>query len=435
MKTASSDLKREVSSWAGSAWKAFRSRLGGQESTDSDAQDKSSQLVPSVGVSGGKGWGRRGGWHGCRVQIASEDHPNQLALLHQDRVPESEAAPTFGALNGGLRVDYVLQEDPLDLINEQLFSLRSHNCYWWVEGGRCGAVRPGKASLLALFSSSAPGPRSMQDVRGHGAFCADAPLHGRATCRHRCAVELSESFADVFAHRRPVCISRTQPRSSHHPCDCHLAFQMRCEDGLYRVTARLGHLGTTVRSNMAMTQIQNFSSPKWRTCRSSTAALSSWLRRPRRWRAPTRTRICAGLLCSGGAKGGGQVAPSRAAVVVVGWRLQWTGNSCGRPWATCAAAAAARWRIHTKAPLVPCAEPSLPPARRLRADAACAACASRNALPPVGALPAPSLPCPRDALRPTILLAACGHATATRLHKCTVPCEPHTRSASTRRMP
>ncbi|KAG6465411.1 hypothetical protein O3G_MSEX015136 [Manduca sexta] len=35
-----------------------------------------------------------------------------------------------GRLNGGRRVDYVLQEAPLELINEYLFAMRSHVGYW-----------------------------------------------------------------------------------------------------------------------------------------------------------------------------------------------------------------------------------------------------------------------------------------------------------------
>ncbi|XP_008214633.1 SEC23-interacting protein isoform X2 [Nasonia vitripennis] len=35
-----------------------------------------------------------------------------------------------GKLNGGRRIDYVLQEAPLEYINEYLFALTSHVCYW-----------------------------------------------------------------------------------------------------------------------------------------------------------------------------------------------------------------------------------------------------------------------------------------------------------------
>lgn len=36
----------------------------------------------------------------------------------------------IGKLNGGRRVDYVLQEAPFEYINEYIFALTSHVCYW-----------------------------------------------------------------------------------------------------------------------------------------------------------------------------------------------------------------------------------------------------------------------------------------------------------------
>ena len=34
-------------------------------------------------------------------------------------------------LNGGRRIDYVLQEAPIECFNEYLFAIQSHLCYWW----------------------------------------------------------------------------------------------------------------------------------------------------------------------------------------------------------------------------------------------------------------------------------------------------------------
>lgn len=36
----------------------------------------------------------------------------------------------IGQLNGGRRIDYVLQEKPIESFNEYLFALGSHACYW-----------------------------------------------------------------------------------------------------------------------------------------------------------------------------------------------------------------------------------------------------------------------------------------------------------------
>ena len=38
----------------------------------------------------------------------------------------------MGQLNEGHRVDYVLQEGPLESFNDYLFALASHSCYWLV---------------------------------------------------------------------------------------------------------------------------------------------------------------------------------------------------------------------------------------------------------------------------------------------------------------
>ena len=35
-----------------------------------------------------------------------------------------------GSLNQGRRVDYVLQEKPIESFNDYLFALGSHMCYW-----------------------------------------------------------------------------------------------------------------------------------------------------------------------------------------------------------------------------------------------------------------------------------------------------------------
>lgn len=37
----------------------------------------------------------------------------------------------MGMLNRGNRIDYVLQEKPIESFNEYLFALQSHLCYWY----------------------------------------------------------------------------------------------------------------------------------------------------------------------------------------------------------------------------------------------------------------------------------------------------------------
>ncbi|CAN9500077.1 unnamed protein product [Ophioblennius macclurei] len=43
---------------------------------------------------------------------------------------EEEPQVKVGMLNGGNRIDYVLQEKPIESFNEYLFALQSHLCYW-----------------------------------------------------------------------------------------------------------------------------------------------------------------------------------------------------------------------------------------------------------------------------------------------------------------
>uniref|UniRef100_F6TPA1 SEC23 interacting protein n=1 Tax=Xenopus tropicalis TaxID=8364 RepID=F6TPA1_XENTR len=43
---------------------------------------------------------------------------------------EEDVTVKIGMLNGGRRIDYVLQEKPIESFNEYLFALQSHLCYW-----------------------------------------------------------------------------------------------------------------------------------------------------------------------------------------------------------------------------------------------------------------------------------------------------------------
>lgn len=46
------------------------------------------------------------------------------------REPEADLNITVGKLNGGRRIDYVLQEAPLESFNEYISAISSHVCYW-----------------------------------------------------------------------------------------------------------------------------------------------------------------------------------------------------------------------------------------------------------------------------------------------------------------
>lgn len=46
--------------------------------------------------------------------------------IEQTEQPEIK----MGMLNGGRRIDFVLQEKPIESFNEYLFAIQSHLCYW-----------------------------------------------------------------------------------------------------------------------------------------------------------------------------------------------------------------------------------------------------------------------------------------------------------------
>eukprot|EP00057_Strongylocentrotus_purpuratus_P034703 XP_796242.3 PREDICTED: phospholipase DDHD2 [Strongylocentrotus purpuratus] len=62
-------------------------------------------------------------------QLSKQQQANQQAEADgQSR--EQEENLRLGQLNGGKRIDYVLQEAPLESFNEYLFAMSSHACYW-----------------------------------------------------------------------------------------------------------------------------------------------------------------------------------------------------------------------------------------------------------------------------------------------------------------
>ncbi|XP_028936399.1 SEC23-interacting protein isoform X2 [Ornithorhynchus anatinus] len=79
----------------------------------------------------------------AQLQEELEKVANQIKEEEEKHVVEDEKmgdSPEFskdedylgkvGMLNGGRRIDYVLQEKPIESFNEYLFALQSHLCYW-----------------------------------------------------------------------------------------------------------------------------------------------------------------------------------------------------------------------------------------------------------------------------------------------------------------
>ncbi|XP_069608771.1 SEC23-interacting protein [Ranitomeya imitator] len=66
-------------------------------------------------------------------QIKEEEAKQEVEaekLESSDPWREEDLSVKIGMLNGGRRIDYVLQEKPIESFNEYLFALQSHLCYW-----------------------------------------------------------------------------------------------------------------------------------------------------------------------------------------------------------------------------------------------------------------------------------------------------------------
>uniref|UniRef100_A0A8C7RZH6 SEC23 interacting protein n=1 Tax=Oncorhynchus mykiss TaxID=8022 RepID=A0A8C7RZH6_ONCMY len=62
-------------------------------------------------------------------QIKEEEEKEKI-VESPELLREEEPQVKIGMLNGGNRIDYVLQEKPIESFNEYLFALQSHLCYW-----------------------------------------------------------------------------------------------------------------------------------------------------------------------------------------------------------------------------------------------------------------------------------------------------------------
>ncbi|NWW45442.1 DDHD2 Phospholipase, partial [Pedionomus torquatus] len=64
------------------------------------------------------------------AEASVEKQPETKAEEPPAAVKEEASLINVGRLNGGNRIDYVLQEKPIESFNEYLFALQGHLCYW-----------------------------------------------------------------------------------------------------------------------------------------------------------------------------------------------------------------------------------------------------------------------------------------------------------------
>lgn len=69
-------------------------------------------------------------WVDFTLQPDDLDNSDESAVA--EKTTEAEPVVRIGKLNGGCRIDYVLQEAPLESFNEYLFALTSHVVYWYI---------------------------------------------------------------------------------------------------------------------------------------------------------------------------------------------------------------------------------------------------------------------------------------------------------------
>ncbi|NXO37495.1 DDHD2 Phospholipase, partial [Locustella ochotensis] len=66
----------------------------------------------------------------AEAEAGTEKQPDTKAEEPPAAVKEETPLINVGRLNGGNRIDYVLQEKPIESFNEYLFALQGHLCYW-----------------------------------------------------------------------------------------------------------------------------------------------------------------------------------------------------------------------------------------------------------------------------------------------------------------
>ncbi|XP_027721163.1 phospholipase DDHD2 isoform X1 [Vombatus ursinus] len=105
----SMDLKNNVLSSLRMAWKSFtRAPYPALQATEAAAADETEPEPEAI-----------------------PEKPSDVQAGDSPVADKEEAASiNVGMLNGGQRIDYVLQEKPIESFNEYLFALQSHLCYW-----------------------------------------------------------------------------------------------------------------------------------------------------------------------------------------------------------------------------------------------------------------------------------------------------------------
>lgn len=129
-------------------------------------------------------------------QAAEENFAEQINTEPDEHASSSRTVST-GIINKGRRIDYVLQETPMEFVNQYLTAVTSHVCYWW-------------ALLLFLQYCLTATTTMFQGLSGHNFADGERNL------------QFDGNFvwwtgATAIDDNRKTCISRNTAESSTNP--------------------------------------------------------------------------------------------------------------------------------------------------------------------------------------------------------------------------
>ncbi|XP_022087759.1 phospholipase DDHD2-like [Acanthaster planci] len=113
-----SDLKRNLIESMKKTWKSIHEfALAHRTGTEAAVPPVTSEEMEAVAEK-------------LSMEEMSRQEQERDGLSSREPGPSAECELRLGQLNNGRRIDYVLQEAPLESFNEYLFALGSHTCYW-----------------------------------------------------------------------------------------------------------------------------------------------------------------------------------------------------------------------------------------------------------------------------------------------------------------
>ncbi|XP_034775761.2 phospholipase DDHD2-like isoform X2 [Acipenser ruthenus] len=129
----STDLKNNVMGSLRTAWQSFTRipipalppQVEGQTAAEIQPLDKEAERVK---VKKSQFWKNVLDWP--KVMLFKFTQGDRTEEPYSPSKQDEEEHIKIGMLNGGRRIDYVLQEKPIESFNEYLFALQSHLCYW-----------------------------------------------------------------------------------------------------------------------------------------------------------------------------------------------------------------------------------------------------------------------------------------------------------------